>query len=203
MRTWVPCQWVLATSLNFASQILLMVPFCSISSICHTFWGSWSSKSLTFFLAAGRQPALVLPGDDPDGAPHRSRGGRVSKARHRSRGGRVCNHDDKCCLEECMYEWVPETKLQTCNMDVDTTDMQHTEHKQARALHIAAVTARVAAEARRPAWQEHGNMIAHGNSMAHTWWQYHRNSMAITWQYHGTIMAITWQGHGNNMTQPL
>jgi hypothetical protein len=98
MRTWVPCQWVLATSLNFASQILLMVPLCSISSICHTFWGSWSSNSLTFFLAAGRQPALVLPGDDPDGAPHRSRGGRLVMLFY-SRGGRLVsrggrNHDD-------------------------------------------------------------------------------------------------------------
>jgi hypothetical protein len=65
----------------------------------------------------------------------------VSKARHRSRGGRVSNHDDKCCLEECMYEWAPEPKLQTCNMDMNTTSMQHTEHKQARPLHIATVTA--------------------------------------------------------------
>jgi hypothetical protein len=49
--------------------------------------------------------------------------------------------NDKCCLEECMYEWAPEPKLQTCNMDMDTTGMQHTEHKQARPLHIATVTA--------------------------------------------------------------
>ena len=149
MRTWVPCQKVLAISLNFASQILLMVPFCSISNICHTFSGSWSNNSLTFFLAAGRQPALVLPGDDPDllGAPYRSRGGRLVMllgGRLVSRGGR--NMMKSACgrlrrnYRHATWTWTQ----QTCNIQ---STSKHAHYISQQWL------PRVAAEARRPAWQ--------------------------------------------------